>query len=125
MKLDILPLAFTMLAGPQIMTAIIFVTAPKALELSAHFLAGVVIAVTVGVTVTHTLATLFGNSISLGDSSDSGSLGHIIQYLLVGLLVHEFTPRHTPCLRERSSRASRTGRTRGYASALPCSDGRR
>jgi Sap, sulfolipid-1-addressing protein len=87
MKLEILPLAFTMLAGPQIMTAIIFVTAPKALELSAYFLAGVVIAVTVGVTVTHTLATLFGNSISLGDSSDSGSLGHIIQYLLVGLLV--------------------------------------
>jgi Sap, sulfolipid-1-addressing protein len=87
MKLDVLPLAFTMLAGPQIMSAIIFVTAPKALQLSAYFLAGVVIAVTVGVTVTYTLATLFANSISLGDSSDSGSLGHIIQYVLVGLLV--------------------------------------
>ena len=33
MKLDVLPLAFTMLAGPQIMSAIIFVTAPKALQL--------------------------------------------------------------------------------------------
>jgi small neutral amino acid transporter SnatA (MarC family) len=29
MKLDVLPLAFTMLAGPQIMSAIIFVTAPR------------------------------------------------------------------------------------------------
>jgi len=87
MKLDILPLAFTMLAGPQIMSAIIFVTAPKALKLSAYFLAGVVIAVTLGVTVTHTLATLFGHSISLGDPSNNGSLGHIIQYLLVGLLI--------------------------------------
>jgi len=87
MKLDILPLAFTMLAGPQIMSAIIFVTAPKALKLSAYFLAGVVIAVSVGVTITYTLATLFGNSISLGDSSASGSLGNIIQYLLVGLLI--------------------------------------
>jgi len=74
-------------AGPQIMSAIIFVTAPKALRLSAYFLAGVVIAVTVGVTVTYTLATVLGNSISLGDSSSSGSLGNIIQYLLVGLLV--------------------------------------
>ena len=87
MKLDVLPLAFTMLAGPQIMSAIIFVTAPKALKLSAYFLAGVVIAVIVGVTITFTLATLFGNSISLGNSSDNASLGQIIQYVLVGLLV--------------------------------------
>ena len=87
MSLAVIPLAITMNAGPQIMSAIIFVTAPKALKLSAYFLAGVVIAVTVGVTITYTLATLLGNSISLGDSSDSGSLGNIIQYLLVGLLV--------------------------------------
>ena len=87
MKLDVLPLAFTMVAGPQIMSAIIFVTANKPLKLSAYFLAGVVIAVTVGVAVTHALANLFGNSISFGDPSNSGSLGHIIQYLLVGLLI--------------------------------------
>jgi uncharacterized membrane protein YidH (DUF202 family) len=74
-------------AGPQIMSAIIFVTAPKPLKLSAYFLAGVVIAVTAGLTITYTLATLLGNSTSLGDSSDSGSLGNIIQYVLVGLLV--------------------------------------
>jgi hypothetical protein len=87
MSLSVIPLAITMNAGPQIMSAIIFVTAPKALRLSAYFLAGVVIAVTVGVTVTYTLATVLGNSISLGDPSNSGSLGNIIQYLLVGLLV--------------------------------------
>jgi hypothetical protein len=87
MSLSVIPLAITMNAGPQIMSAIIFVTAPKALRLSAYFLAGVVIAVTVGVTVTYTLATVLGNSISLGDPSDSGSIGNIIQYLLVGLLV--------------------------------------
>jgi hypothetical protein len=74
-------------AGPQIMSAIIFVTAPKPLKLSAYFLADVVIAVTAGLTITYTLATLLGNSTSLGDSSDSGSLGNIIQYVLVGLLV--------------------------------------
>ena len=46
-----------------------------------------VIAVTVGLTVAYTLASVLGNSVSLGDSSDSGSLGNIIQYVLVGLLV--------------------------------------
>jgi hypothetical protein len=87
MSLAVIPLAITMNAGPQIMSALIFVTATKPLKLSAYFLGGVVIAVTVGVTVTYTLATLLGNSVSLGDSSDSGSLGNIIQYVLVGLLV--------------------------------------
>jgi uncharacterized membrane protein YidH (DUF202 family) len=87
MSLAVLPLAITMNAGPQIMSAIIFVTANKPLKLSSYFLAGVVIAVTAGVTITYTLANLLGNSVSLGDSSDSGSLGNIIQYLLVGLLV--------------------------------------
>jgi Sap, sulfolipid-1-addressing protein len=87
MNLAILPLAITMNAGPQIMSAIIFVTARKPLKLSAYFLAGVVIAVTVGLTITYTLATALGNGIALGDSSNGGSLGNLIQYLLVGLLV--------------------------------------
>ena len=87
MSLAVLPLAITMNAGPQIMSAIIFVTASKPLKLSAYFLAGVVIAVTVGVTATYALATVFGNGIPLGDSSDNGSLGNIIQYVLVGLFV--------------------------------------
>jgi hypothetical protein len=47
----------------------------------------VIIAVSVGVTVMFGLASVFGNSISLGDSSDAKSVGNIIQYLLVGLLV--------------------------------------
>jgi hypothetical protein len=87
MSLAVLPLAITMNAGPQIMSALIFVTAQKPLKLSAYFLAGVIIAVSVGVTVTFSLASVLGNGLSLGDSSDSGSLGNIIQYVLVGLLV--------------------------------------
>jgi hypothetical protein len=87
MSLSVIPLAITMNAGPQIMSALIFITASKPLKLSAYFLAGVVIAVTAGVTVTYTLATVLGNSVSLGDPSSSGSLGNIIQYVLVGLLV--------------------------------------
>ena len=87
MNLAIIPLAITMNAGPQIMSALIFITASKPLKLSAAFLAGVVIAVTVGVTITYALGTVLGGSMSLGDSSNNGSLGNIIQYLLVGLLV--------------------------------------
>jgi hypothetical protein len=87
MSLAVIPLAITMNAGPQIMSALIFVTANKPLKLSAYFLGGVVIAVTVGLTVTYTLASVLGNSVSLGDSSNSGSLGNIIQYLIVGLLI--------------------------------------
>ena len=87
MSLAVLPLAITMNAGPQIMSALIFVTASKPLKLSAYFITGVVIAVSVGVAVMFGLATVFGNSISLGDSSDAKSVGNIIQYLLVGLLV--------------------------------------
>jgi hypothetical protein len=69
------------------MSALIFVTANKPLKLSAYFLGGVVIAVTAGVTITYTVASVLGNSVSLGDPSNSGSLGNISQYLLVGLLV--------------------------------------
>src|SRR5919112_1381961 len=87
MSLAVIPLAITMNPGLQIMSAIIFVTANKPLKLSAYFLTGVVIAVTVGLTITYTLASVLGNSVSLGDSSDSGSLGNILQYVLVGLLV--------------------------------------
>jgi hypothetical protein len=69
------------------MSAIIFVTTSKPVKISVSFIAAVAIAVTVGVLITRTLAALLGNIVSLGDPSNAGSLGHIIQYLLVGLLV--------------------------------------
>lgn len=87
MDLAILPLAITMMAGPQIMSAIIFLTGSKPVKVSVSFIAAVAIAATVGILITHALAALLGNSVSLGDPSNKGSLGHIIQYLLVGLLV--------------------------------------
>jgi hypothetical protein len=83
----ILPLAITMMAGPQIMSAIIFVTASKPVKVSASFIAGVAIATTVGVAIALAAVSLLGNSVSLGDSAENGSTGHIIQYLLVGALV--------------------------------------
>src|SRR5215212_5911573 len=87
MNLTILPLAITMMAGPQIMSAIIFLITPKPLKVSAAFALGVAIATTVGVAIALAIASLLGSSVSLGDSSNKGSAGHIIQYLLVGALV--------------------------------------
>ena len=89
MNLAILPLAVTMLVGPGIIADIVLITAPKPVRVSAAFVAGVAIATTVGVIVALALASLLGNSISLGNPSDAGSIGNIIQYLLVGLLAAE------------------------------------
>ncbi len=86
MNQAILPLAITMMAGPQIMSAIIFVTTPKPPRTAGAFVLGVAVATTLGVLIALGIASLLGNGISLGDSSDKGSTGSIIQYLLVGAL---------------------------------------
>jgi threonine/homoserine/homoserine lactone efflux protein len=86
-ELKILPLAVTMMAGPQILSAIIFVTHERAVRVSLAFVSGVLVATTLGVAVTRGLAALVGEATSLGRPSDEGSTGSIIQYALVGLLV--------------------------------------
>ncbi|MEV0637929.1 GAP family protein [Streptomyces sp. NPDC050619] len=87
MDLQILPLAITMMVGPQIMSAIIFVTTPRAVRVSSAFLLGVAVATTAGVAITRGLAALLGGAVDFGSSSDQGSAGKIIQYVLVGLLL--------------------------------------
>ncbi len=70
------------------MADIVLITAPKPVRVSAGFVVvGVAVATTVGVTVAFVLVSLLGNSISLGKPSDGGSIGNVIQYLLVGLLI--------------------------------------
>ena len=85
--LNILPLAITMMAGPQIMSAFIFVTTPRPVRTSSAFLLGVAIAASVGVAIMLGLGTWLSSSTDLGDSDDKGSAGQVIQYILVGLLV--------------------------------------
>lgn len=85
MNLAILPLAITMMAGPQIMSAIIFVTAEKAVPVSLAFVGGVAFATTLGVVVVYVLGNAL--DLDLGDSSDSGSSGSVIQFALIALLV--------------------------------------
>jgi hypothetical protein len=87
MNTEILPLAITMMAGPQIMSAIVFVTSARAVPVSLAFVCGVAIATVVGVTIATGLASLLGDGVSLGDSGDTGSTGTVIQLALVGLLI--------------------------------------
>jgi hypothetical protein len=86
-SLKILPLAITMMAGPQIMTAFVFVTAKRPVRMSLAFLVGVATAATLGVSIMRGLAALLGGAVDLGDPSDAGSAGTVIQVVLVVLLV--------------------------------------
>jgi hypothetical protein len=82
MSTAILPLAVTMMAGPQEMTAIVFVTHPTPVKVSLAFLVGVTVAMVLGTTIYYLLA----GTIDLGDASDNESSGTIIQLVLAGLL---------------------------------------
>jgi cytochrome c biogenesis protein CcdA len=86
-NLQVLPLATTMMAGPQIMSAILFVTAKQAVRVSVAFVLGVLLAATIGVLIALGIADLLGSNSSIGDSSSSSSSSSVIQYMLVGLLV--------------------------------------
>lgn len=87
MNLDVLPLSITMLAGPQIVAAIIFTTAQRPYRISAAFLAGIMISTVAGTAAAYGLATLLDIHGALGNPSHRSSVGRIIQYALVALLV--------------------------------------
>jgi cytochrome c biogenesis protein CcdA len=85
-EIQVLPLAMTMMAGPQIMSAIILVTTERAIFVSLAFVLGVAVATIVGLIIASGIASLLGDAVSFGDSSDKGSAGTIIQIALVTLL---------------------------------------
>lgn len=87
MFLEILPLAITMMVGPQIMSAIIFVTAPNPVRVSLAFLLGVAGGTIVGLSILRLLTALLGGAFDFGSPSDDGSAGNVVDYVLVGLLV--------------------------------------
>ncbi|MDT3395210.1 GAP family protein [Streptomyces sp. B1866] len=114
--LKILPLAITMMVGPQIVSAVILVTAERAVRLSLAFLAGVAAATALGVAAALGLATLLGGAVDLGDGSDQGSVGLIVQYALVALLVLAAV---------RSWLGRRTAEPPGWLRTLMSADARR
>jgi hypothetical protein len=84
---QLLPLAITMMAGPQILSAIIFVTGEGAIKTSVAYVAAVALAASVAVLVWYLLAGLLGDSRNLNNSSGPTTAAMVIQLVLVGLLI--------------------------------------
>ncbi|GHJ25783.1 GAP family protein [Streptomyces hygroscopicus] len=86
MDLRILPLAVTMMAGPQIVAAVILVTTARPVRVCLAFVLGVAVATAAGVAIARGLCALLGQAVSPGSPSDRGSAATVFQLVLVGLL---------------------------------------
>lgn len=82
----ILPLAITMMAGPQILSAILLVTGKSPVRTSIAFVAAVALATATAVLIWTLVAGALGDSIDLSESSEPSTAGKVIPILLVGLL---------------------------------------
>ncbi|AQW55000.1 GAP family protein [Streptomyces violaceusniger] len=86
MDLQILPLAVTMMAGPQIVAAVILVTTARPVRVSLAFLLGVAVATAAGVALARGLCGLLGQVVAPGSPDHRGSAASVVQLVLVGLL---------------------------------------
>jgi small neutral amino acid transporter SnatA (MarC family) len=87
MNLQVLPLAITMVIGPVLMAAIVLLTNERPLQVSLAYLLGIAVAAVAGTALALGVASLLGDSVSLGNTSDTGATGTIIQLALVAVLV--------------------------------------
>jgi Sap-like sulfolipid-1-addressing protein len=88
MNAEILPLAITMMAGPQIMSAIVLVTGERPVRTSIAFVAAVGLAAGLGILLFTVLAGAFGGELSSDqDSSSPSTAAKVVQIGLVVLLI--------------------------------------
>jgi hypothetical protein len=86
MELRILPLAITTMVGPQILVAIIFITAKKdAVKISLSYLAGILLAASSFITVVFVAARLFG--LSADSAGNPPSWANTVEVALIALLI--------------------------------------
>jgi threonine/homoserine/homoserine lactone efflux protein len=82
--LAVLPLAFVMVAGPQIVSAVMLATSEEGRRNSVAFLVGVTSAVVVGLTVTYSLARVL---LEGTDASNRDDTKDVIDYAVIAFLV--------------------------------------
>jgi hypothetical protein len=87
MDTAILPLAITMMAGPQILSAIIFVTGDDPVRVSLAYVAAVGLATATAVLVWTLIAGAVGDGVDLSESGEPSTAGKVIPIVLVGLLI--------------------------------------
>jgi hypothetical protein len=83
--LTVLPMAFVMVAGPQIVTAIVLATSERARRDSAFFLAGAAVATTLGVTAAYFLTGLLKPGASPWKAD--ARLERTVDLVIVGVLL--------------------------------------
>jgi Sap, sulfolipid-1-addressing protein len=90
--LTVLPLAFVMIAGPQIISAVFFATSGSWARSSGAYVLGAALSITLVVTVGFLLANVIGD----GGDEDSGltRVDYAILALLVFAMVHNFRARN-------------------------------
>lgn len=88
MGAQVLPLAITMMAGPQIISSIIFVTREHdAVKVSLAYVSAIALAACVGILIAMGAVSLLGNAIDLGGDDGPSTTAKVIQIVLVGLLI--------------------------------------
>lgn len=87
MSLQILPLAITMMAGPQILSALLLVTSKKPLANSLAFVSGVGLTASVGVLLYTALGNALGDTVNLHDTDGPTGIAKVIQLTLVAVLI--------------------------------------
>ncbi|GAA0241952.1 GAP family protein [Haladaptatus pallidirubidus] len=86
--LDVLPLAFVMVAGPQILSAIFLATSENWRQNSAAYVLGAAISISLVVTLVY-----FAGDIALGQGTTNNTLYGIILVLLLVAMVNVFRTR--------------------------------
>jgi Sap, sulfolipid-1-addressing protein len=89
----ILPLAFVMIAGPQIISAFFFATSESWKKVSAAYVLGAAISITAVVSAAYFLAKGAGSDGSGGDSGLS-TIDYVVLALLVFAAIQTFRSRH-------------------------------
>lgn len=87
MSSEVVPLAIAMMAGPPIMAALVFITHERAVRVSLAFVAGVAVAMLIGIGIATVVVGVIGDNTDLGSPSDSSSTGSVIQLVLIGVLI--------------------------------------
>lgn len=87
----ILPLAFVMIAGPQILTAIFLATSEEWRQNSAAYVAGAALSITATITASYFLSTG-----ATGQGSSDDTLYIVVIVLLVFAAIHTFSPGRPP-----------------------------
>ncbi len=86
MHLEIVPLAITMMAGPQILADVIFVTSRRgAVKVSLAFLTGIILAISIFITAVFIIARILG--LSADATGAAPSWEHYVEIGLVILLI--------------------------------------